>query len=926
MPCIWQNLARLSLTQPSIRSLRGSVGPLCTNPFLLKSFSTSHNVALPLINPTIRQQNSTKSALFESESTLKGLGLAEDGKKSFTSIELARAAAYAVHICLRAGNLSDAYLIVNAIRYAGFGDEAKDLSASKSFKRFEAISHLFDKNVSPRLPSHALLHGLVRLNRPDQASTLAGQMMSAGIPVRCKTLEAIFLRIKENSDRNINGRRPYISTELLNSSDILTFRPSILSDRGTKFAIDLLMVARRSRQRRSKKMFKILMTLCIVNGEIIVASLLFGILLRDWQARELSLHPEIETCPETPFPTYYFLLDMCSTVRRTLASDQSDEDSQLAFQVSLQALANLATMLDHQVVAHNKVSPLLIALYECPRVRDMVWIYDHSGNPRQAVAYKYFHDVLRRLILSLPTHPPAQDERKKMLPPLDIYSCNCLLHYALRHRHSTALAETVLHHMIHERHQPLQPDTTTLNIIARSGSLLRDSEIANLALSKLKGSSLIPAPMANESSLTHPRLRSLLNVAEQEEDKYSLAARIAHLTSTGQPHTVVDLLPILFPTSTLPGNQDDLHEQHHEQHLRQSMLLGPVVFTSFLNALQKAGHTGLAEKVWRRAKLLERMSWVEEVDGKVRPWCLPVQAYTIMIKVYAEEAKKARYYGKEVDRTMPISIQKPQPLFRHVKIQGWGPPKRDRPEPVTGGSWTRSTMGRYLGMGIYRSMRDSAEDIRLEISKLRKQNQNILYVNKKELQIPEPDGRFFNAILEIVGRHPPPRKVRQGPGHYRRQYRKRYMDYVWRGVEAKPPDPHLLEVGRDMMAAGFEIPLLFQKFFVGVSESILSSKLKPRLERDRRVFSAKKPWAPREQVGKVMVPVQDTKTLVLSGKRWLKRQRPGLRPKLDRELRKKNGEGFESVFCQETMGTERAGGEVMVPVQDTKTLVLSGKR
>lgn len=880
MQCSWQPLARLSLVnrlynivQPPIGSLRGSFGPF----FSKRTFSTSINAAWSFTNTTIRRHN---PILSESEITLTGLGLAEDGKKTFTSTERARAAAQAVRICLRAGNLSDAYLIVNSIRYAGFGDDAKTLPGIKSFKKFEAIAHLFDRDVSPRLPSYALLHGLIRLNQFDQASTLARQMMSAGIPVSCKTLEAIFRCIKEH--RDANGRRPYMPMKLLKSSDVLSLRPSMLSDRGTKFAIDLLMVARRSRQQRSKKMFRILMALCIVNGEIIVASLLIGILVRDWQARELteSMKQEnninINEYPKTPCPEYTHLEEICSSVTRTLASDKSDGTSHFAFKASLQALANLATLLDHQAIPYYNISPLLTALYKCPRVPDMVWINDHSGNPELVVAYKYFHKVLHRFMLSLPTHPPAKDEKKKLLPPLDVYSYNCLLHYALRHRNSTALAETVLHHMIHKRHKPLNPDTTTFNIIARSGTLLRDSEIAELAFSKLKGSlnSLMPAPSTKKSSLTPSPLRSLHTIKEQKNDKYTLAARIAHLTATGQPHAVVDLLPILFPKLILTDNRQSSGyemDELHEQHLRRSMLLGPVVFTSFLNALQKAGRTGLAEKVWNRAKLLERMSWTVKVNDRLQPWCLPVLAYTIMIKVYAEEAKKAHSYGKEVDRTMPISIQKSLPLIRHVRVEGWG-----TPENKTDGPRTRSAMGRHLGMRMYRSMRYSAEDISLEISRL--QHQNIpIFVSKRELEVPEPDARFFNAILDIVGRHPhePPRKLRQGPGHYRRQYRKRYLDYVWRGIQVKPPNPCLLEVGRDMKAAGFEIPLLFQKFFVGVLEDVGPlDRLKPRLERDRRVFAAKKAWSPREQVGKIMIPVQNTRTLDLSGRRWLRRRRP----------------------------------------------------
>ena len=750
------------------------------------------------------------------------------------------------------------------------------------------------------------MHGLVRRNLPDQASTLAGEMMSAGVPVRCKTLEAIFRSIKENLGPGVNGKRPSMPTNLLESSDVLTLKPSMLHDTGTKFAIDLLMVARRSRQRRSQNMFRILMALCIVNGEIIVASLLFGTLMRDWQARELTenLVPENgvpKQHPKTPFPVYSYLKNICRFVTHTLASDRSDADSQFAFKASLQALANLATMLNDRTIAYHNINPLLIALYRCPRVPDKVWIYDHPGNPKHVVAYRYFHRVLHRFILSLPTHPPAQHERKKILPPHDIYSYNCLLHYALRYRHSTALAETILHHMKHERHQPLMPDTATLNIIARSGTLLRDSEITNLALSKLKGNRdwFMSVPSGPKPSLTPSRLRSLLLNPMQKDDKYTMTARIAHLTSTGQLHAVVGLLPILFPTLTVPRNQQhskdesDDFAKRYEQDLTQSMLLGPAIFTSLLNALQKAGRTGLAEKVWRRAKIAEKMSWTVKVDGKLRPWCLPVAAYTIMIKLYAEEAKKAHFYGKEVDRRMSISIQKPRPLSRHVMVAGWG---GDFSE--TGGPWTRSAMGRHLGMCMYRSMRNSAEYIHLEISKA--QNQDIpIYVSERELEIPEPDIRFFNAILDIVGRHPyaPPRKLRSGPGQYRRQYRKRYLDYVWRGIQKKPPNPGLLEVGRDMMAAGFEIPLLFRKFFVGDPEVGSSlDQVRPRLERDRRVFAAKKVWSPREQVGRVMIPVQNTKTLDLSSGRWSRRRRPA-----PRQRRKMEGELTTKGFFREKL-------------------------
>ena len=279
----------------------------------------------------------------------------------------------------------------------------------------------------------------------------------------------------------------------------------MLSDRGAKFAFDLLMAARQSRQRRSRNMFRFLISNCINNGNVIAASLLYEIQLKDWQAREPTANsaPENETYflqhPNTPFPTHGTLNKICLIIKDTLASGKSDTDSPIAFKASLQALANLATMLNDQVFADRKIKSLLNVLRKCPRVPDMVWIYDSSGNPKRIVAYKYFHDVLYRFILSLPTHPPALDERKKMLPPLNLITCNVVLRYALKQRNSASLAETILYHMIHKRHQPLQPNAASLKIILTSGALLH-SEIADFALSKLdKDWKLLTAPIDSKS-------------------------------------------------------------------------------------------------------------------------------------------------------------------------------------------------------------------------------------------------------------------------------------------------------------------------------------------------------------------------------------------------------------------------------------------
>ena len=713
------------------------------------------------------------------------------------------------------------------------------------------------KDVSSRLQSHALLHRLVRRNLPYQASTLAKEMMLSGVPVRCKTLEAIFSCIKEDSDHNFNGGRPYIGpTELLDRGEVILLRCT-MSDRGTKIAIDLLMTARLSKQRRSKNMFNILILHCIANGEIIVASLLYEVMMKDWQDRELTgdLVPKngnYPNHPKTPFPGYEHLELICNSVMHALASKRSDVDSQFAFRASLQALAILATMLHHQTIAHGRINLLLTALHKCPQVPDLVWVHDHTGYRQRFVAYRYFHGILLHFIHSLPTHPPVQDERKKILPPIDDYSYACLLMYALCHLNSFVVAETILHHMIHERYRPLMPDTLALNVIAQSGVRLHNYEIANVALSKLKGiwGSVIPV---HSTSLTQSTLPSLLDIPERKEDICTLSTRIAYLTATGQTQVIVDLLPTVFPTIFPSENQQfNVHEwddfaTRHEQDLYQSTLLGSAVHISLLNSMRVAGRTVLAEKVWKMAKTAEKMSWSVGIKGQLKPWCLPAAAYTAMIKVYAEEVRKAHMNGKLEDHRLSISTQKPVPFCQyifsrllssrrgfHERINGRSILEGDFPE--TGSPRTRSTMGRYLGMHIYRLLKTT----RLQVSRVADKNKLV----NKEMHPPKPDLRFFTAILDVVGRYPyaPSRKERRVLGLYSR-YRQRSLGNVRRGNQVV--NPNLLEIGKDMVAAGFEIPLPFQKFFVGVPEVFGSlGQSKPRLERDREVFT-------REQVGKL---------------------------------------------------------------------------
>ena len=64
----------------------------------------------------------------------------------------------------------------------------------------------------------------------------------------------------------------------------------------------------------------------------------------------------------------------------------------------------------------------------------------------------------------------------------------------------------------------------------------------------------------------------------------------------------------------------DMRKKSRQERLHRAASLGPDFFVAVLNALCKAGKTGLTERVWLLAKQAERISWVA---GDIPPWFLP---------------------------------------------------------------------------------------------------------------------------------------------------------------------------------------------------------------------------------------------------------------------------------------------------------------
>jgi pentatricopeptide repeat protein len=868
---------------------------------------------------------------------------------------MSRAACQAVRLSIQNGALGDAYYVVNSLwnsTLRGTTDASeKPRCLRQSRQNFESVTINFGREVSPRLSSHALLHGLVRIGLTKKAYKLAELMMESGIRLRSRTLEAVILRLAPDSSASTGTSGGIIRAlrTMLNRPDILMLRPSMLDDEGTRYALKLLLEARNSRHRRTEGMYNALISACLFNGEIIVASLIFGLVVKDWQLRK-SLTARVNTVTqsevdeqlvndkarydhlrsESVFPSRSSMYSMLSSIDATMVQGGEGETFRWTFRAALQALANLAMLLDNRQIPFPEIAPLIRALYNCPRVEDEIWIFDKKGRPKQIRAYPYFHGVLKRLIGSLPARRPPRiimnpeiastlpsldlKRYEDMLPPLDLPGYNNLLHYALRQRFSPGLANKILNHMSKERYKTLEPDIVTFNILIRSGTLLRSLDITEQALQMLRRRKenanhgiMVPAeevkPIHRLSTMsdTAPssRFSKSLHRVDQETlevpthstsntypgtqlaplvaDSFTLSSYITHLTSTGQPQVVADLLFRVLPELTIVDHpswgiltleeRKKMRIKSRRACLKRAVSYGPHFFASVLNALFKAGKTGLTERVWLLAKQAERASWITDFVPGIQPWCLPVHAYTTMIQCYGMEARKGAVVLRAARH---IHANDPYPWVPRSKqyVVGWANFVLERNRMMERGRIRRS-MGRSMGALLYRSMRSGALAVYEALKEIQKQKK----VQWKPAQIPKPDSRFFNAALYLFASQPHmrPRRARFGPAHWNRHLRFTSAWYAQSGVIPSHWTLLLQEVAEDMVEAGYAIPPGLRHLFVGqLAQGTLQYDNPRQIERRPFAFPP-----PRKYFLSHSIPTHKSRGLPLGRRRLRGLGRPG---------------------------------------------------
>ncbi|THH01743.1 hypothetical protein EW026_g1010 [Hermanssonia centrifuga] len=822
------------------------------------------------------------------------LSLADYGQ--LTAGQLSRASAQAIRAYAGPAPITGLFLL-NSILYSSAPKTERDLSGPALFNEdspeethpYTPID--YGKPVPLRLSAHSFLHTLLRAGHRYKASIFAEQMMEAGVRIRSTTLEAIVDSLcGDTSVSIISDLRSGVKYD----KDVLDLRLEHFAHSGNRAAYSILVRAKKYQQYRSQRLYDRVINACLLQGELIVGSLLFVLLVKDWevsQARKAlaqesngadsdSADPT-QARPDqgyptnskgdygwpdernlgqvsdrwmrkarnrepveglTPYPSAELLGKITRSIEDAMSQDPQSPDDEAYLQEALQALGNLVLLVEEGHIHFGKLSPLFKTLYNCPKTQHRIW-KRKDGIPTQVKAYRYFHGFLGNLMGSF------KDGMSPNIPPLDTRSYNSLLHYALRHRLSPAHASDILEHMCVRRKPPLKPPIETYNILIRSGTLLRRLDISDMALDVLRrenssqhhGIMVIPSPRekAKPTTAIHAgripgnrqftkaldRLRKQgFNLPDTVQhpgtlittDAYTLSSYIMYLASTGDLHLVDTLLFRVLPElhvidhpswGNLPEEQRPAQARlNHRRCVERAVDLGPHFFAIVLNALAKAGKTGLAERIWMLGMQAQRASWVLSQVSGTNPWCLSIHAYTSMLECYANEARKgvARSDVGDLD-----SNWRPQRPNAHVR--GWARSAYRRGQ-LKGVS--RHQAGERLGMQLFRSMFSGGEAVMEALQGL---ESDVKEAEELGLELPIPDARFYNAALRLFGYQPgmKARSIRPTRAHCRRFLIWADDSYFRHGAKFPHWTRNIQAVAEAMLESRFPVPAGFRHLFIG---------------------------------------------------------------------------------------------------------------
>jgi hypothetical protein len=770
-----------------------------------------------------------------------------------SSPQISRGSATAIRISVARGDTWDGFHLWHSLRWSMY-HYRKPGSSSAPQPPFRTPSPFvpidFGRPVSTRLAAHCLLHSLLRAGETKMAAKLTERMMADGEELHPLSFDALLRQLNFASSES-----PQTSSDRLRSltsprkvrlgPTILDLQYVMPANPFTRIAVRLLNRAREHRWQRTTSMYKSIFHACIIQGEILVASLLLALLLKDYQLRHACSRVANEAervgaqdtmayvqskIPESPsrgfkrlpHHTSHFLYRSVTEFSEKHCTQVEDP----LFSEASQALAILASELDGRRIPYSRLATLIKVMYSYPQCQHTVWITLPSGERQLRNAYCYFNDVLLNLLRSFPD-PGLLDLNSGRLLLLNVKSYNALLQYALRYRHSLPLANSVLRHMTELRKPPLAPSTSTYSILLRSSTLMRRNDIAESVLRIMRwqtpDSNLKPEVVdrslrtiqgrnsRKESSPTGSPLGGLhrgglhrlhelledtrryeLNIPEPkkllEPDNMLLTSYIAHLVATGRPDIVAILITRVIPEFKLPKEPLPPAERlaRWQTSAARGVTLGPHFFAVGLNALRKAGRRRLAERFWALACAAETKALE---SGVTAPWCLSVHAYTAMLQLYADEMKSWH-------------------TVTCAKRTGHPPRPRDP---------RHAASAMQKGMQVFRALFLAAVKVHDAAVQARKEGREW----KPPPTPPKVDARFYNAALSLV-RRPPGMCFygsRQGSrSRWNRLLGKARLRFLRTGQRPHGWTPELEEIGNSLRSSGYALPIGFGLRLVGRDE------------------------------------------------------------------------------------------------------------
>ncbi|CAE6423772.1 unnamed protein product [Rhizoctonia solani] len=576
-----------------------------------------------------------------------------------------------------------------------------------------------------RLPLTALVHGTIRTRRPMAAAIAIESHLANAKSLPAPTLQA------------------YISALTSSEPQII---PTETAHTPVTAALTVLAAARRSRQQqRTTHMYDAAIRACLIQGEIITGSLLFVLLVRDWQRRHRDPpvdppDPAPDPAPTTPsplekwdrsfptaftspippdapippFPSPHIMEAIISALDlRPKPNPQTTHDLPPGRPPdSILALAHLTRIFSDRALPFSRYASLLNALARTPPMADKV--------------ETYFHGILRQTC----HNPPLMDTR----------SYNVLINYSLSVVRKPGWAERLVEHMSTIRSPPLRITDATRAIITRGEAKLREPGLAARILSHIDArghSTRLPSNSAPPAPPSTP----LYALVDLPKDPHLLAAHIHNLTSLGTPTQVLQLVNTLLPNLHIPPTSINPRTKHT---LECVLRIGPTALTSILNALCKSGKTGLAERVHRLGVLAEQIP---------ASFILPLAFHTTIVQLYAQEARKGLVVIEP--RPSPLApphkakaivdagtLLAPTPALAKSSVEGWG--------------YDVQTPGGRTHRGIKRWALARSAAAHVYLTYIRPRLLFPSQIQSQSQSQPQyiPDARLYNSLFDVFGRRP----------------------------------------------------------------------------------------------------------------------------------------------------------------------------